>query len=716
MLELFPKNEVVGVFRGFHEGGLEFHADLTLPYRPRLHNVPMHGQFLLVQLENPNEAVLGRITSLSAEGRLSSNAGEEYSIRAVTDGRPVPDHLREDYLRYRVNIRVLGVLRCNDDNGVTFVPSHRRLPHVGSPVAFPSDDVLRHIVGHFADGAELGFYALGEYIYAEGDRRLGEEPWMQVRGPLLVTKFGIHNLVARRTFIFARAGFGKSNLNKLLFSTLYAGTPAVTKRGGRQVPVGTVVFDPDGEYFWPDDKGRPGLCDVPALRDQIVVFTSREAPSAFYESFVAGGIKLDIRRLQPSDVVTIALPPERQDQQNVRKLRGMNLADWTELVDLVHVHGNAADLQRIRELLRLEQDQQVEAVAARANMTAVVRMLHDPASQLMDKLLEALADGKLCVVDVSQLRGGPSLILSGLVLRRIFDRNQEEFTRAQPRTIPTIAVVEEAQSVLNEKSSASTPFVEWVKEGRKYDLGAVLITQQPGSIPAEILSQGDNWFIFHLLSAGDLETLKRANAHFSADLLAALLNEPIRGQGVFWSSAGNTIYPIMVRVLSFEQLYQLQDQQYSKPAIETYANQLRQRYAVELGKVLAAVGSAPGDGDGTRPSQGFETGTESEPSLPPEETVDAFRAICENAIDALDKNSEFWDDLARGGIPWGKVKGLLKSALPETMDDRDGLAYSLVPKAVTRLLGEQNKDWRTERRGVKNTNFIVQIGDRRVRS
>ena len=47
----------------------------------------------------------------------------------------------------------------------------------------------------------------------------------------------------------------------------------MTKRGGRQVPVGTVIFDPDGEYFWPDDKGRPGLCDVPELQDKLVVFT-----------------------------------------------------------------------------------------------------------------------------------------------------------------------------------------------------------------------------------------------------------------------------------------------------------------------------------------------------------------------------------------------------------------------------------------------------------
>src|ERR1043166_892315 len=95
MLELFPKSEVVGVFRGFREGGLEFHADLTLPYRPKLHNIPMHGQFLLVQLEHSSEAVLGRICSLSAEGRLTSSSGEQYSIRAVSEGRSVPDHLRE---------------------------------------------------------------------------------------------------------------------------------------------------------------------------------------------------------------------------------------------------------------------------------------------------------------------------------------------------------------------------------------------------------------------------------------------------------------------------------------------------------------------------------------------------------------------------------------------------------------------------------------------
>src|SRR5260221_8078548 len=110
-IDLFPREHVVGIFRGFREGGLEFHADLVLPYRNDFQSIPMHGQFLLVQLETPNEAVLGRIASFSSEGKLSSGYGEEFNIRAVRENRPVPEDLREQYLKYRVNIRVLGVER-----------------------------------------------------------------------------------------------------------------------------------------------------------------------------------------------------------------------------------------------------------------------------------------------------------------------------------------------------------------------------------------------------------------------------------------------------------------------------------------------------------------------------------------------------------------------------------------------------------------------------
>ncbi|KNZ68653.1 AAA-like domain protein [Thermincola ferriacetica] len=693
---LFPREQIVGVFRGFTEGGMEFHADLVLPYRNDFQNIPMHGQFLLVQLESPEEAVLGRITSVSSEGKLSSGVGEDYNLRAIRDNRPIPEDLREQYLKYKINIRVLGSLRLVNGT-IVFVPSHRRIPHVGSPVAFPSNEVLKEIAGHNETGAELGFFALGEYIYA-GDNtqfRDSKKDWMQVKHPEISVKFPVENLVSRRSFIFARAGFGKSNLNKLLFSRLYRSTPTVEKRGGRKVPVGTIIFDRDGEYFWPDDKGRPGLCDVPELRDNIVVFTSRQAPSKFYGSFVAGGIRLDIRRFRPSDIISIALSQEKQDQQNVRKLKGLNQDNWERLVNLIYRQKNEADLSEIKKFLNLDNQQDAEALAARANMTTIVNALHDPSSQFVDMLFMALADGKLCIVDISQLRGEQALILSGIILRRIFDRNQEEFTSAEPKTIPTIAVIEEAQSVLVPGVSATEPYIAWVKEGRKYDLGALLITQQPGSIPSDILSQGDNWFIFHLLSAVDLQNVKKANAHFSDDILSALLNEPIVGQGVFWSSVSGKPYPISVRVMSFESEVTTIDKNYDKDEIETYANHLKKKFAKALQESME--------------SSNRVTYEDSEDV----EVVIDNQEIYKNAvINNLKIKTEFIEKV-RKGIPWRAVVSEIENELPDIIDNKNNFAYNMVSRCLDEIFGKENFGWHTYRndKNILYVKALENLGD-----
>ncbi|MYG64877.1 MAG: DUF87 domain-containing protein [Synechococcus sp. SB0675_bin_7] len=686
-MELFSRQQVVGVFRGFREGGMEFHANLVLPYRNDFQRIPMHGYFVLVQLETPDEAVLGRIASFSSEGKLSFGSGEEFNIRAVQEQRPIPEDLREQYLKYRVNIRVLGVLRNNSSNGLTFVPSHRRLPHVGSKVAFPSGEVLREICGHNIDGAKIGHFALGEYIYANINQ-MKTENWMRFEDPEILVRFPVQSLVARRSFVFARAGFGKSNLTKLLFSELYKETPTIKKRGNRDVPVGTVIFDPDGEYFWPDDKGRPGLCDVKHLQDNLVVFTARSAPSSFYGSFIAGGIKLDIRQLRPSDVISIALSPERQDQQNVAKLRALSQERWTDIVNLIDQNGNSTNLKEIAKIMNIDANrQEAEAIAARSNITNVVGMLHDKSSQFMNLLIQALKAGKVCIVDISQMRGTQSFILAGIILRRIFDHNQNQFIQANPQTIPVIAVIEEAQAVLNERAAAAEPYISWVKEGRKYDLGALLITQQPGSIPNEILSQGDNWFIFHLLSAADLINVKRANAHFSDDLLSSLLNEPIPGQGVFWSSVSGKPYPISIRTLLFENIYKAADRDYSRDAVLTFAGQLR-KMAADL-----------------------FTDQPSESNSDNQNQLDVEARYQEIARDAVKINQDIMRTLnSDDGTSWGDVMKVIKKKLPEMLENRHDKAYNLVAPTMTALFGgPQDEKWESFKHHQTGKTHIRQI-------
>jgi hypothetical protein len=704
----------------------------------------MHGQFVLVQLEHEDEAVLGRITSVAAEGRLVSPIGEDYAIRAMRDDRPIPDELRDQYLKYRVDIRVLGVERLAGDK-LIFVPSHRRLPHVGAKVALCSPEVLREVAnasgpdsigtGAADADAEIGFLAFGEFVYAGDDPRAHPEDWMVVLHPPVLPRFAAAQLVSRRTFVFARAGFGKSNLIKLLFSRLYAGNPVLPSRNG-PAPVGTIIFDPDGEYFWPDSGGRPGLADVPVLTERTVVFTSQPPPSPAYGSFVVDSVKLDIRQLPASRVIGIALPADRQDQQNVTKLKSLGPERWSRLVDLIAAHRYEADPAEVRRLCGIQPaNEELQTNAIISNMTRIVDALHDPSSQLLRALMTALRAGKLCVVDISQLRGQRGLQLASIILAEIFAHNQREFTKAIPRNVPCIAVIEEAQAVLGaggpgsgagSASGEDSPFVSWVKEGRKYGLGAVLVTQQPGSIPAELLSQGDNFFVFHLLSAGDLAALKRANAHFSDDLLATLLNEPLVGHGIFWSSAAGTDrgarpYPLPIRVLSFEAENRiLRDAAYNGDAVDCYASRLRATFRSALAAAGAgtAAGASAGAGAGTagegaagggaRPVGVGQSGMEriledlaadAAAAAPgPTDVEAAYRAA---AIDALRRRPEFARYLSSAeGLAWGRVQAWLAQAAPpeEVVGNPFDWARPVVLPALIAILGPQGTGWRTESR------------------
>jgi len=250
---------------------------------------------------------------------------------------------------------------------------------------------------------------------------------------------------------------------------------------------------------------------------------------------------LDIRTLPARDVIGIAISPDRQNQQNVLKLKSVTDANWRELVDLIYTHRLQAPDERVGQLLGYNRSQiqsnLAEIAAARSNMFNVVQHLHDPTSQLINGTIDALREGCVVIIDISLLSSTAGYNIAGLLMRKIFSYNQEHFTgTGGVSPIPVIAVIEEAQSVLGRNLEETSPFVEWVKEGRKYDLGAILVTQQPGSMAPELLSQADNWFCFHLLSEGDAATLGRYNSHFSPDILAHLIGEPIRGNCYMWSA------------------------------------------------------------------------------------------------------------------------------------------------------------------------------------
>lgn len=552
---LFAESQTMGTFKGFQERGLEFAAEIVAPYDASMQERPQLGQFVLIELGSPEEAALGRITRFVPSGLLATAEGEDYVNTMQRRKQDVPEDLKQQRLKYRVQLKLLGAVRVVNRD-IVYVPSQRRLPHLGARVALPSTDVLGRLCRLSGGATDLGDYVLGEFVFC-GASAPQAFPHFRSMDPSLTVTFDIHNLVSRRTVVFARAGYGKSNLIKYLLAELYKQSPKTD--GG--LPVGTLVFDADGEYFWPDTvktPPRPGLCDVPHLRDKIAVFTNRKPKYPYYGSWKIGEVKLDVRELPPRDVIGIAVSPDRQSQQNVLKLKSLSDTNWRDLVDLIYaqrLQASDGDVGRLMGYQGQTQIQQASAeiAAARSNMNAVVGALHDPNSRLLSGTIEGLRKGGIVVVDISLLSSTGGEILAGLILRKLFSYNQENFTGGQP-IIPTIAVLEEAQSVLGKRLEESSPFVEWAKEGRKYELGAILITQQPGALAGELLSQSDNWFSFHLLSEGDAGVLGKYNSHFSDDILAHLIGEPIPGNCFMWS-APKQPFVLPVRIRSFEELY-----------------------------------------------------------------------------------------------------------------------------------------------------------------
>ena len=556
MVRLFEPDRLIGMFKGFTEEGLEFRAEIVSPYQPSEDLTPRIGQFLLVELGSPDEAALGRITRFFPVGVLAGQEGDEYLAEMHRSHTEVPAQLKERRLRYNVKVRLLGGLRVDhrgDGRSLRFVPTVRKLPHLGARVALPGDDTLAFLcnLGAQTDTAQtIGYFSLGEIIY-NGGEPAGEE-FLLPQPQTFPVNFDVKSLISRRSFVFARAGYGKSNMLKLLISQLYAGD-GPKDRSGRSV--GMLVLDPEGEYFWPDEDARPGLCNVPHLKDKVAVFTDRLEPNPYYGSWKVGGIKLDVRELLPSDVVSLCLPDDRQNQQNVAKLKGLRGDQWRKLIDFVAEHGHNAEERQIQTIAGFRETEGVEARAMRSNLVTIVNRLHDPGGTLQTQVATLLSEGMVVVVDLSLVTGSIGVQISGLLLKSIFDHNQYNFTSAEggKGIIPTIAVLEEAQSVLGRRASDESPFVQWAKEGRKYGLGAIMVTQQPGSMAPELLSQGDNFFTFHLLSANDLKTLQQHNAHFSDDILASVLNEPIKGNCFFWS-APDQPFVLPARILNFDQV------------------------------------------------------------------------------------------------------------------------------------------------------------------
>ena len=119
-------------------------------------------------------------------------------------------------------------------------------------------------------------------------------------------------------------------------------------------------------------------------------------------------------------------------------------------------------------------------------------------------------------VTILDLSGVPSAITNdviGILLRLVYDclfwaRKLSQGGRERP----LLFVLEEAHSYLNDdvSSRASTVVQRIVKEGRKYGIGAMIVSQRPSEINSTILSQCGTFFALRLTNGSDRSKIAAA--------------------------------------------------------------------------------------------------------------------------------------------------------------------------------------------------------------
>src|SRR5439155_2543024 len=136
----------------------------------------------------------------------------------------------------------------------------------------------------------------------------------------------------------------------------------------------------------------------------------------------------------------------------------------------------------------------------------------DPNVSVGGAIVRDLLDGRVALVDVSGLGSTEEVLVASFLTRKVLEEWSAAYLDDPERheRLPVVAVVlEEAQRVLARSADReSNVFPRVAREGRKFKVGLVAVTQQPKLLDDELLSQFNTYFILGLADEKDRNMLR----------------------------------------------------------------------------------------------------------------------------------------------------------------------------------------------------------------
>lgn len=301
-------------------------------------------------------------------------------------------------------------------------------------------------------------------------------------------RLNVQDLFTHHVLIPATTGRGKSNLVKVLLWSVV-----------NDDNLGVLVLDPHDEYY--GARGNElGLSKHPDAKEKVVYY-SLAAPAG------TNTLVINLKSILPwhieelfnlTDAQTEALYayffPHKKDKQWIEAIfKGERPEGVGEMT--------ASVLQRkFKTALGLDVTEQGDLICHNRAFSTTA------GEATLDDMIVALEGGKIVVVDTSRLSDKAELLIGSLVINEVltkYQRYKQEtgssgVSKLEDKPVVSI-VIEEAPRVLGAdvlSSRGDTTYSTVAREGRKFKIGLVAITQLTSVIPNTVLANLNTKIIF----------------------------------------------------------------------------------------------------------------------------------------------------------------------------------------------------------------------------
>lgn len=382
----------------------------------------------------------------------------------------------------------------------------------------------------------------------------------------------LNELLGKHTAILGSTGAGKSGtVAAVIHSILERGEIAKHQHWHPQI----IILDPHNEYGKAFPKHQRLSTDEGSLKLPYWLLDLEESLGLFIG-------KTEHAATSQSNIVKNALIAVRE--QAAEKLR-LDKNQLTVDSPIPYVLGSAEGLDHFgaKDGVRYE-DGLIGSINAQRPDNKDKKQ-HEDFSKVIRKIDSLLKDGRLKfmmeswdgvqdplpaivnqfltqqttvqIVDLSGVPNEVAGVASAAIARIVFQLKVWQ-TETERKNSPVLLVCEEAHRYVPNRGeaqyeAAQSAIRRIAKEGRKYGVGLLLVSQRPSEVEATVLSQCNSWIVLRITNDADREHVRNILPD-SMSGLTKMLSGLRRQEAIFVGQAATLPSRIMIRSLENDQL------------------------------------------------------------------------------------------------------------------------------------------------------------------